>query len=176
MPWAPERYQAINARRERVRVWMQEETAFLRANYLTMSDVDIGDALRRSDSAVRRRREALGLTRRRYTRPKLSAAERHAATIREMWRKHRMHEIGEACGISESTVGKIARCLGLGPSGFPGGGARTAAVPAGPKGYSPEQREWAAANRTVDREAALVWALTTYAPAMPIYGGVGGSR
>lgn len=159
--------------------WREEEDAMIRQHWIERSDEWIAKRLGRTREAVRTRRaRALRLTRKNASgstarrarmlhkqdvrRPDTIA--RHEActnTIRALWGKVPVRVIAETVGESYSFVAKLAADMGM-----PRLGTRSVDAtinlprPGAPRGYTPEEIDWARENATEDREAAMILAMT----------------
>jgi hypothetical protein len=144
-----------------IRYWSEDDYAFMNQNWQTMTDVELARGLNRTPFAVRDRRRVLGLHRPNQGKQPVRRSEVVIAAVKERWGTMRPTDIGAEIGVSDATVRRIAGGLGLpqysGPY-LPRGGNSFARLDLTPKGYSPEEKRWALANYTTDKEAAMILA------------------
>lgn len=118
-----------------------KEEAFIRDNWMTMHDGEIGSHIGRSAGSISYWRRTLGLKRKTLGTDNKEAA---CAAIRRHWGVLSVGEIANRVGLVASTVREYARELGYPPIE---GTNRSSLVPSPPKGISREALIWARHNR-----------------------------
>lgn len=148
--------------------WSEDEIDYIRANWLVQDDWEMGRHLGRSANAVSKARRVHRLVRGGGARP----IENFNAVVRENWEKLPTVKIAKMLGVSPKAVAKRAARMGLPPRAKVPAPPRSRAEasaraqevlathPDKPKGFSAEQRAWARAAANVNREAAMIAAMS----------------